>query len=63
MLKNYNQQRKRDTQGGILFTDLLVNVFSNDLVGISGLRGLGLGLLNVVKPAKNLLVSKMSFGK
>ena len=63
MLANYSQQRKRDTRGGLLFTDLLVNVFSNDLIGVASLRGAGLGMLDLFKPAKNLLVSKMSFGK
>jgi 2-octaprenyl-6-methoxyphenol hydroxylase len=63
MLKQYTQQRKRDTRGGLLFTDLLVNVFSNDLIGVGSLRGAGLGLLDLFKPAKNLLVDRMSFGK
>jgi 2-octaprenyl-6-methoxyphenol hydroxylase len=63
MLNSYSQRRKRDTRGGVLFTDLLVNLFSNDLIGVSSLRGLGLGLLDVIKPAKSLIVSKMSFGK
>ena len=63
MLSLYSQQRKRDTRGGILFTDFLVNVFSNDLIGVSGLRGVGLGVLELLKPAKSFLVGKMSFGK
>jgi 2-octaprenyl-6-methoxyphenol hydroxylase len=63
MLNGYSQRRKSDTRGGVMFTDLLVNLFSNDLIGVSSLRGLGLGLLDVVKPAKSLLVGKMSFGK
>lgn len=63
MLNSYSQQRKRDTRGGIMFTDLLVNIFSNDLIGISSLRGAGLGALELLKPAKSLLVGKMSFGK
>jgi len=63
MLASYSQQRKRDTRGGLLFTDLLVNVFSNDLIGMATLRGAGLGMLDLFKPVKNLLVSKMSYGK
>ncbi len=63
MLTNYTQLRSRDTRGGILFTDLLVNVFNNNLIGLQSMRGAGLGLLELMKPAKNLLVSKMSFGK
>ena len=63
MLETYSKQRSRDTRGGILFTDLLVNIFSNDTIGLSALRGAGLGLLDIVKPVKKMLVSKMSFGK
>ncbi len=63
MLAAYSKQRQRDTKGGLLFTDLLVNVFSNDLLGASSLRGAGLGLLELMKPAKSFLVGKMSFGK
>jgi 2-octaprenyl-6-methoxyphenol hydroxylase len=63
MLATYGKQRSRDTRGGLLFTDLLVNVFSNDLIGVGSLRGAGLGALDFFKPAKNLLVGKMSFGK
>jgi len=63
MLKQYQQQRRRDTKRGLLFTDFLVNVFSNDLVGVSTLRGLGLGILEHLPPVKRLLVNKMSFGR
>lgn len=63
LLQNYSKLRMRDTRGGLLFTDLLVNVFSNDLIGVASLRGAGLGLLDLFKPAKNLLVNRMSFGK
>ena len=45
MLNIYSQQRSRDTRGGILFTDLLVNIFSNDTIGLFTLRGTGLGAL------------------
>lgn len=63
MLASYNKLRQRDTRGGILFTDLLVNVFSNDVIGLGAIRGVGLGLLQMIKPAKKMLVGKMSFGK
>ncbi len=62
MLAAYRDSRHRDTRRGLLFTDFLVNVFSNDIVGVSALRGLGLSLVDVIKPAKKLLVEKMSFG-
>ena len=63
MLSAYSKLRKRDTRGGILFTDLLVNMFGNDIIGLQAIRGAGLGALQLLKPAKNLLVGKMSFGK
>jgi 2-octaprenyl-6-methoxyphenol hydroxylase len=40
-----------------------VNIFSNDILGVSALRSAGIGLFDVVKPVKRFLVSKMSFGK
>ncbi|HYN55103.1 MAG TPA: FAD-dependent oxidoreductase [Methylotenera sp.] len=63
MLEAYRASRKIDTKGGLLFTDFLVNIFSNDVLGVSRLRGAGLGLMDVMKPIKRQLVSKMSFGK
>lgn len=62
MLKTYQRSRKVDAKHGLLFTDFLVNIFSNDIVGLSKLRGTCLGLLDIVQPAKKRLVSKMSFG-
>ena len=63
MLTQYTKARQRDTRGGILFTDLLVNVFGNEIIGLQAARGLGLGALQLMSPLKNILVSKMSFGK
>ncbi len=63
MLDAYSKERNRDVKGGVLFTDLLVNVFSNDTIGLSAIRGAGLGAFELLKPVKNMLVSKMSFGK
>jgi len=63
MLAAYQASRKSDTKGGLLFTDFLVNIFSNDIIGVSRLRSVGLGLFDVIKPIKQHLVSKMSFGK
>jgi 2-octaprenyl-6-methoxyphenol hydroxylase len=63
MLKHYANTRVRDTKGGLLFTDFLVNLFSNDLLGLTFMRGFGLGLLDIMPPAKRMLVSKMSYGK
>lgn len=63
MLADYQASRKSDTKGGLLFTDFLVNIFSNDLLGVAGLRSACLGLFDVIKPIKKHLVQKMSFGK
>lgn len=63
MLATYQKQRQRDSKGGLLFTDFLVNVFSNDLLGFAPLRGAGLGLLQMLPPIKRFLVNKMSYGK
>lgn len=63
MLAAYRASRKTDTKNGLLFTDFLVNIFSNDILGISALRSAGIGLFDLVKPIKQHLVSKMSFGK
>ena len=62
MMANYQGSRRTDAKRNLIFTDFLVNIFSNDIAGLSVLRGMGLGLLDIVKPAKNRLISKMSFG-
>jgi 2-octaprenyl-6-methoxyphenol hydroxylase len=63
MLSEYRASRKTDTKHGLLFTDFLVNIFSNDILGVSAMRSAGIGMFDLVKPAKRYLVSKMSFGK
>ena len=62
MFKAYSASRKTDTKRGLLFTDFLVNLFSNEIVGLNRMRGIGLGLLDVVPFVKHRLVRKMSFG-
>ncbi|MFD1123672.1 FAD-dependent monooxygenase [Methylophilus flavus] len=61
-LTEYHQSRARDTGRGLIFTDFLVNVFSNDLIGVGLLRGAGLGALSLLPAARRFLVSKMSYG-
>ncbi|MDP8567518.1 FAD-dependent monooxygenase [Methylophilus aquaticus] len=63
MLDHYRQSRAQDTGRGLLFTDFLVNVFSNDLIGVGLLRGAGLGLLGVLPGARRFLINKMSYGR
>jgi 2-octaprenyl-6-methoxyphenol hydroxylase len=61
-LTNYHQSRARDTGRGLMFTDFLVNAFSNDLIGMGLLRGAGLGALGLLPAARRFLVNKMSYG-
>lgn len=63
MLADYRASRQSDTKNGLQFTDFLVNFFSNEIVGVNRLRSAGLGIFDVVKPIKQHLVSKMSYGK
>lgn len=62
MLARYANRRRPDTSGGILFTDMLVRVFSNDYAGVSQARGLGLAALDLLPAAKRLVARKMIFG-
>jgi 2-octaprenyl-6-methoxyphenol hydroxylase len=61
-MQRYQQGRARDTQRGLKFTDFLVRIFSNDIVGLGGLRSMSLALFDVMTPAKSHLIRKMSFG-
>ncbi len=63
MLQSYHQMRARDARGSIQFTDSLVELFSNDLIGLSGMRSAGLGALALLQPVQKFLVGKMSYGK
>jgi 2-octaprenyl-6-methoxyphenol hydroxylase len=62
MLEAYQKGRKNDTKRGLMFTDFLVNLFSNDVAGVSSMRGFGLGLFDLLGPIKSRVVNKMSFG-
>ncbi len=63
MLQAYQSSRQADTKGGLLFTDFLVNIFSNEVLGLPALRSSGLAIFDVIKPIKRHLLRKMSFGK
>lgn len=62
MLARYGDRRRPDTGGSILFTDLLVRLFSNDYHGVNLGRGLGLAALDLLPAAKRLVARKMIFG-
>jgi 2-octaprenyl-6-methoxyphenol hydroxylase len=61
-LRHYRSQRRFDRAGGMLFTDLLVRVFSNDYPLLCVARGTGLALLDAFSPAKKFLMRRMIFG-
>ena len=62
-VNQYYASRHPETKKTLFFTDSLVNIFSNDLVGLSITRGFSLSLIDNFRPVKNFLVKKMSFGK
>jgi len=62
-VNQYYASRHPKTKKTLFFTDSLVNIFSNDLVGLSITRGFSLSLLDNFRPVKKFLVNKMSFGK
>jgi 2-octaprenyl-6-methoxyphenol hydroxylase len=62
VLSAYGKRRRIDRAAGIAFTDLLVNIFSNDNAALRAMRGIGLTALGCVPPAKDFLVRRMVFG-
>jgi 2-octaprenyl-6-methoxyphenol hydroxylase len=61
-IRAYAARRRLDRGGGILFTDTLVRLFSNDFTPFKLARGLGLAVLGAVPPAKDFVVRRMTFG-
>lgn len=62
MLREFRARRRLDTEGGILFTDSMVRLFSNDLPVLSAARGAALTVLDLLPPAKRFLARRMMFG-
>jgi 2-octaprenyl-6-methoxyphenol hydroxylase len=58
----YAARRRLDRGGGILFTDTLVRLFSNELTSLRLARGLGLAVLGAVPPARDFVVRRMTYG-
>jgi 2-octaprenyl-6-methoxyphenol hydroxylase len=56
-------RRRRDRAGGILLTDALVRVFSNDHFPLRWLRGCGLTFLDSLPPVKRAFMQQMMFGR
>ena len=58
----FHTRRGLDRSGGILFTDALVRLFSNDIAPLKLARGLGLAALGAAPPLKDFVVRRMTFG-
>lgn len=61
-LNRYRAGRRGDVTGGITMTDLLVEVFSNDLPVLGQARGLAITLMDAAPAVKRLFARKMMFG-
>jgi 2-octaprenyl-6-methoxyphenol hydroxylase len=61
-LGRYRRARLVDVGAGVLATDALVRIFSNDLAPVRLARDLGLSLLACVPPARGFLARRMIFG-
>lgn len=62
MLMRYRRARARDRTAGILLTDTLVQLFSNDRGWLRVARGLGLTMLDLSGAPKRFLMRRMMFG-
>ncbi|MFZ5483063.1 MAG: FAD-dependent monooxygenase [Pseudomonadota bacterium] len=61
-LNAYRAKRRWDVGGGIAMTDLLVELFANDLPLLSPARGLALSALDQIPLLKQVFARKMMFG-
>jgi 2-octaprenyl-6-methoxyphenol hydroxylase len=58
----FRRARRPDRFAGIGMTDALATIFSNDLPPLRAARGMGLFLLDLLPPAKRMLMRRMIFG-
>ena len=63
LLAAYASRRVRDRAGGILLTDALVRMFSNDHMPLRLVRGCGLTFLDNLLPVKRAFAQQMMFGR
>jgi 2-octaprenyl-6-methoxyphenol hydroxylase len=61
-LAAYRKHRRGDVGGGIAMTDILVEVFANDLPLLAQARGLALTAMDMLPPIKQAFARKMMFG-
>ncbi|GJL74121.1 FAD-dependent monooxygenase [Nitrosomonas sp.] len=62
MLARYRQRRHTDSQGGRIFTDTLVKLFSNNNTLLKHCCGLGLTVMDNCPPVKRFIARRMIFG-
>ncbi len=62
MLASYNKRRRIDREGGRLFTDSLVKLFTRNLPLLQTATGWGLAVLDHLPPAKRFVARRMIFG-
>jgi 2-octaprenyl-6-methoxyphenol hydroxylase len=62
MLKQFREKRRFDSNGGRIFTDTLVKLFSNDIPLIRYLCGVGLMALDNLPLVKRFVARRMIFG-
>ena len=62
LLARYRANRARDRTAGIVITDSLVRLFSNDIPWLRSARGLGLAMLDFSDVPKRFLMRRMMFG-
>ncbi|MBT5166497.1 MAG: 2-octaprenyl-6-methoxyphenyl hydroxylase [Nitrosomonadales bacterium] len=63
ILDGYKKSRSGEQRKILDFTEILVNGFSSDLVGLKKVRGFALSFLDITKPIKNSFVRKLSYGE
>lgn len=61
-LAAYAAGRRADRQGGALFTDTIVRLFSNDQPALRLVRGLGLTALDLFPAARHFVAKRMIWG-
>ena len=61
-LTAYRKHRRWDVSGGIAMTDILVDLFANDLPLVAQARGLALTAMDMLPPLKQAFARKMMFG-
>lgn len=61
-LAAYQRHRRWDVGGGIAMTDILVDLFANDLPVLAQARGLALSAMDMLPPLKQAFARKMMFG-